>query len=872
MSSFDDGLNTAIKKLRAALCDVADNPRFIETVPLPLPRSFPTLPAETPAGEVVFAARERLVVEPVSGTSGALWAGVAVAAIVLVAGLGYWYRVEHGRKNQAASSTALTVKSRPSIAVLGFHNLSENPQKIWLSTALSEMLTTELAAGEQLRTVPGESVARVKADLSLPDSDSYAKDTLARIRGHVGADFVVLGSFFDMNTSPDQPLRLDLRLQDARSGETVATISANGKEVDLPDLASRVGDQIRQKLGAGELTIAQAASVSAALPSNADAARWYSEGLGKLRGLDHLGARDLLLKAVDAEPNFALAHAALADAWFGLGYDANAREEAEKAFDLSGPLSREQRLWVEGRYREATHEWDKAIETYRSIYRFFPDNLEYGLRLAEVQASASKGREALATLDELRKLPPSASDDPRIDQAEADAALSIGDYARDQAAAARAAQKARALGMRQLVARARHLQCWALHKLGRAQEAEQACAEAQRLFAEAGNRDMVASLLVTTAAILEEKGDLTGAAAKYDQALPIYRETGDQAGLAINLSNLAIVMHNRGDYSSDKKIYAESIAISRKTGNEDIWILATGNLADLYFYEGDLRSAHDLFEDLLVKCRQIGTKDRIALQLDNLSQTLFFQGDLQASQRGLEEAIALDSQSGEKRQMGYHLAALGDVLQAKAQLPEARQYRLQSLQLRKELGDEGDAADTRVALADGSIEEGHPAEAEGPLREALVELQRLKMVEDEASVYPVLAHALLSLGRPAEALSAIEAGSAPIAQSHNRGAHLAFEVAAARVRAANGQASEASESLRKTEAEAARFGFVGYVLDARLALAQIEMNTHKSAAARSALQRIEEEAKAKGYLLLARKAAAARQGPIAEFRGSSPLQ
>src|SRR5580704_14278329 len=30
---FDDGLNNAIKKLRVALCDSADNPRFIETVP-----------------------------------------------------------------------------------------------------------------------------------------------------------------------------------------------------------------------------------------------------------------------------------------------------------------------------------------------------------------------------------------------------------------------------------------------------------------------------------------------------------------------------------------------------------------------------------------------------------------------------------------------------------------------------------------------------------------------------------------------------------------------------------------------------------------------------------------------------------------------
>src|SRR5262249_42447400 len=151
-------------------------------------------------------------------------------------------------------------------------------------------------------------------------------------------------------------------------------------------------------LGAAQLSLAQAATVNASMPSTTEASRAYAEGLQRLRAFDNLGARTALEAAVSADPGFSLAHAALADAWSGLGYDEKAREEAEKAFDLSGPLSREQRLWVEGRYLEATREWTKAIDTYRSIYRFFPDNLEYGLRLAKVQTSASQGKDALATL------------------------------------------------------------------------------------------------------------------------------------------------------------------------------------------------------------------------------------------------------------------------------------------------------------------------------------------------------------------------------------------------------------------------------------------------------------------------------------------
>ena len=47
----------------------------------------------------------------------------------------------------------------------------------WMSTALSEMLTTELAAGEQLRMIPGESVAQMKLSVAPPETENYGKET-----------------------------------------------------------------------------------------------------------------------------------------------------------------------------------------------------------------------------------------------------------------------------------------------------------------------------------------------------------------------------------------------------------------------------------------------------------------------------------------------------------------------------------------------------------------------------------------------------------------------------------------------------------------------------------------------------------------------
>jgi eukaryotic-like serine/threonine-protein kinase len=115
---------------------------------------------------------------------------LAVAAIVLVlAAAAYFF--QHRNQRWTSSSSP---NRRRSIAVLGFKNLSANPEKSWLSTALSEMLTTELGQGDQLRTIPGESVAQMKASLALPDADSFSQQTLTRIRQNLGTDDVVLGS------------------------------------------------------------------------------------------------------------------------------------------------------------------------------------------------------------------------------------------------------------------------------------------------------------------------------------------------------------------------------------------------------------------------------------------------------------------------------------------------------------------------------------------------------------------------------------------------------------------------------------------------------------------------------------------------------
>ena len=127
-------------------------------------------------------------------------------------------------------TNARAIVPRRSVAVLGFKNLSGRADAAWLSSALAEMFTSELAAGEKLRTIPGENVAQMKVNLALTDAESFGRETLARIRTNLGTDLVVLGSYVALGAPGSGQIRLDLRLQDAALGETVASVTDTGRE------------------------------------------------------------------------------------------------------------------------------------------------------------------------------------------------------------------------------------------------------------------------------------------------------------------------------------------------------------------------------------------------------------------------------------------------------------------------------------------------------------------------------------------------------------------------------------------------------------------------------------------------------------------
>jgi tetratricopeptide (TPR) repeat protein len=791
------------------------------------------------------------------------WALTAgVAAILFVSALAYHLHVTR-KLRQAAPVAGLPtgpIKVRRSVAVLGFKNLAGRPDVAWLSTALSEMFSTELGAGEELRVISGENVARTKIDLSLPDAESFAQDTLVKIRKNLGSDVVVLGSYIDLGKESGGQIRLDLRVQDTAAGETLAAVSETATQKELFALVSKAGATLRKELGVGTLSASEASSVQASLPVNPKAARLYSEGLTKLRLFDALAARERLEKAIAAEPEFALTHSALAMAWTRLGYDEKAKEEAKKAFDLSAHLSREDQLSVQGRYREVTHDWEKAVDIYRTLFDFFPDNLEYGLRLASTQTAAGKANEALRTLEALRKLPSRAQDDPRIDLVEDFAADSLGDFKRKHAAAMRAADKARAQGSRLLVAKALDDQAWALLRLGELKQAATAARQSKEIYEAAGDEFGASTALGDGGTVLLAQGDVTGAMRVYQESLQIARKIGNKHNEAGLLNNLGLCLFMQGKLGEAKKMHEQSLQASREVDDKGNSARVINNIANVLEVEGDLAGAAKMYHQSVALSHAIGNTHGVAIALDNLGDVLVMQGNLAMAQKTYYEARALYSETGEKHGEALVAFGLGDLFEAEGNLAKARQQHTEALRLRRAMGEQAKVAESLTALAELSIEEGHPADAQDPVRDALGICQRQKLRDLELAAHVMLARALLSLGKRAEAEKEIDVATELVANSQNRDFHLDFSIVAARVRAASGRPADLAEAVKTLNAalaEATKYGFAGYQFEARLCIGELEMKSGHETAGRAHLRALARDATAKGFLLIARKAAAA---------------
>ena len=695
--------------------------------------------------------------------------------------------------------------TRRAVAVLGFRNLSGRPDNAWLSTAFAEMLTTELAAGQGLRTIPGEEVARVKASLSLGQPGTLGRDTVGRVRSNLGAEVVVLGSYLSLGSDATSPLRLDVLVQDTRTGDTLESWSESGTMGDLIDVVARAGGRLREKLGSAGLTDSAASSLRAIQPQSTEAARLYAEGVARLHLFDFAAARDRLEAAVAAEPGFVRGRLALAEAWSELGYTRKAREIAEEAWRRSEGLSPELRLVAEGLYLTLARD-PRSENVYRKLFDMFPDDLEYGLDLL----LSSQPKEALEIVKRLRQLPAPASDDVRIDLHEAGILWGMARYREALSVTTTAEVKARARDARLILAavllrRAEIL--WKLPAGASYDDAAPALDEAEGILRDAGDRIGVAKVKMCRAQyLINSAATMPQAAALFEEAVRVFREVGNHLLAHDPLLYLANLRSWTGDLDRALTLVHEAQAEIELTGQASE-AFDFSEQGALQVQRGNLDAARDAFAAARVAMKRDGwTLEPLTMPIYE-AQMLREEDRLDDARAALERAH-LDSVFG---------------------------------------------FDVRQRLAGLDCDQGQPEEGLGRSRSARAQLPAKPRPLQEAVASAIEAGCLLARGDFGEALPVSERGIAAGDESGVFKWKVLNGVLKASAQVGLGQTSLARRSLEGLLRDVSAKHFVQLELETALTLGEVELKLAR-VAGRARLERVERDARARGFLRIARLA------------------
>jgi TolB-like protein/DNA-binding winged helix-turn-helix (wHTH) protein/Tfp pilus assembly protein PilF len=306
---FDHGLNNAISRLREVLGDAAATPRFIETIPRVGYRFLDTvtvLPGEAAVATLASHSPESASQPPAATVRSTgkrrqiLAAGVA-AAVLIAALLRLGLADRQGVEKHAANAVAPV----PSVAVLPFANMSSDEENEHFSDGLTEELVNKLAGIRGLKVVARTSTYRFKGK----------KESPAEIAQALQVNHLLDGS---VRRSNDR-LRISAQLIDARDGEHVWSQTFDRDVGDIfqiqEDIAFAVAAALKVSLlDADEFRVRKHGT------SDPEAYRLYviaqAHLLGRTKTPDWSLAKRLLDTAIDRDPNFAAAHAALARYYF----------------------------------------------------------------------------------------------------------------------------------------------------------------------------------------------------------------------------------------------------------------------------------------------------------------------------------------------------------------------------------------------------------------------------------------------------------------------------------------------------------------------------------------------------------------------------
>ena len=387
---FDHSLNAAIKRLRDALGESADAPVFIETMARRGYRFIAPVKALQDASGKDSSSGSDVQSAPLLASRREWRWKSLIAASVGVLGLaagGYYYSVRPSKLTDTDTMVLADFVNSTGDAVF------DDTLKTGLSVALRQ--------SPFLNVLPDGRVAATLQQMTLSANARLTPEVVRELCQRSGSRAYIVGSIASLGIE----YVLGLKAVNCQRGDVLAQeqITASAKEQVLKSL-DQASSKLRDELGESLATVQKFDVPVEATTSSLEALKAYSMGV---RAQGHAESLPYFMRAVELDPNFALAYGAMGRVYRVFHEDRLRTENVKKAYELRDRVSEREkwRLSVDY-YILVTDEVDKAIQAAQAWGQSYPRDPDSHEALAEAYRRLGQFDKALTQYEIAMRLNP----------------------------------------------------------------------------------------------------------------------------------------------------------------------------------------------------------------------------------------------------------------------------------------------------------------------------------------------------------------------------------------------------------------------------------------------------------------------------------
>jgi eukaryotic-like serine/threonine-protein kinase len=407
---FEHGVNSAVARLRDALGDSADSPRYVETIPrrgyrfiAPVNGATPTHPGSPVNGTL------RVESDPLLDATSALseqvefvrsasnrhrWVTTSIVAglVLIVLTSASYFRFYNPHK----------LTETDSLVLADFANATADPV---FDSALRQALAVELGESPFLRIVAEQRMRDTLRFMGRSPEERLTGATAREVCQRLGSKAVLSGQISQL---ADQYL-IVLEAFNCATGDSIARVGAEAaKKADTLRALDKAATNIRQKLGESLSSIQKYdVPIERATTTSLEALKSFSLGQSERSRGDEPESVPFFQRAIELDPNFAMAYAVLGQVYANMGERAQASEYTQKAFERRDRTSDEEKFYISTHYYDnVTHQIDKSLGTYDLWEQTYPRDAVPHINLSQIYEGLGQPDKALAEIREAARIDP----------------------------------------------------------------------------------------------------------------------------------------------------------------------------------------------------------------------------------------------------------------------------------------------------------------------------------------------------------------------------------------------------------------------------------------------------------------------------------